>query len=180
MKRFTKFLYVLAGLVLMGYGFLSYDLLFWGRVPAWLTLQQIVYIALAGFILTVLIGFLLFAKGLLARRRLPAIVNERDGGIVSVSPKALRNITYVTIERFGGILEDRVRVRVLGGKQPCYYVKIWLGITEYSELPARHEEIRRRVGEALLTCTGVPARRVDLVFYTARTESAHMEGGDNQ
>ena len=63
MKRFTKFLYVLAGLVLMGYGFLSYDLLFWGRVPAWLTLQQIVYIALAGFILTVLIGFLLFAKG---------------------------------------------------------------------------------------------------------------------
>ena len=46
MKRFTKFLYVLAGLVLMGYGFLSYDLLFWGRVPAWLTLQQIVYIFL--------------------------------------------------------------------------------------------------------------------------------------
>lgn len=81
---------------------------------------------------------------------------------------------------FGGILEDRVRVRVLGGKQPCYYVKIWLGIAEYSELPARHEEIRRRVGEALLTCTGVPARRVDLVFYTARTESAHMEGGDSQ
>lgn len=50
-----------------------------------------------------------------------------------------------------------MRVRVLGGKQPCYYVKIWLGIAEYSELPARHEEIRRRVGEALLTCTGVPA-----------------------
>ena len=73
-----------------------------------------------------------------------------------------------------------MRVRVLGGKQPCYYVKIWLGIAEYSELPARHEEIRRRVGEALLTCTGVPARRVDLVFYTARTESAHMEGGDSQ
>ena len=101
-------------------------------------------------------------------------------GIVSVSPKALRNITYVTIERFGGILEDRVRVRVFGGKQPCYYVKIWLGIAEYSELPARHEEIRRRVDEALLTCTGVPARRVDLVFYTARTKSAHMEGGDSQ
>ena len=73
-----------------------------------------------------------------------------------------------------------MRVRVLGGKQPCYYVKIWLGIAEYSELPARHEEIRSRVGEALLTCTGVPARRVDLVFYTARTESAHMEGGDSQ
>ena len=29
MKRFTKFLYVFAGLVLMGYGFLSYDLLIW-------------------------------------------------------------------------------------------------------------------------------------------------------
>lgn len=121
-----------------------------------------------------------FSASCVGRRHIFSFVNERDGGIVSVSPKALRNITYVTIERFGGILEDRVRVRVLGGKQPCYYVKIWLGIAEYSELPARHEEIRRRVGEALLTCTGVPARRVDLVFYTARTESAHMEGGDSQ
>lgn len=180
MKRLTKFLYALAGIVLMAYGFLSYELLFWGRSPTWLSPAQLVYIVLAGFILTVLIGFLLFSKGLLARRRLPTLVNERDGGMVSVAPKALRNITYVTVERFAGILEDRVRVRVLGGKNPCYDVKIWLGIAEYSELPAQHEAIRQRVGEALFACTGVPVRRVDLVFYTARTESARIEGGDQQ
>lgn len=180
MKRITKCIYCLAGLLLMAYAFLTYDLLFWGRVPAWLSQNTLVIAALAGFVLTVLIGFVIFAKGLLSRRRLPALAHERDGGTVFVHPKALRNITYVAVEQFNGILEDRVKVRVLRGASPTYRVKIWLGIAEYSTLPAHHNEIRRHVAEALETCTGVPVRRVDIVFYTARTTSAHSEGGTPQ
>lgn len=178
MKRLTKFLYCLAGLLLMAYAFASYDLLFWGQAPAWIPPYALVYAMLAGFILCLAIGFFLFAKGLLSRRRLPVLAGEREGGRVSISPKALRNIVYVTVERFEGVLEDRVRVRVLAGKTPCYRVKIWLGVAEYSQLPACHEEIRARVGQALVNCTGIPANRIDLVFYTAYTETAHIEGGD--
>lgn len=180
MKRITKCIYCLAGLILMAYAFLTYDLLFWGRVPAWLSQDVLIIAALAGFILTSIIGFLLFAKGVLSRRRLPALANNRDGGTVFVHPKALRNITYVAVEQFSGILEDRVKVRVLRGANPTYRVKIWLGIAEYSNLPAQHNEIRRHVADALETCTGVPVRRVDIVFYTAHTTSAHSEGGTPQ
>ena len=183
MKRITKFLYCLVGLLLMAYAFASYDLLFWGRVPAWVTPYMLVYAMIAGFLITALIGFWLFAKGLLSRRRLPVLADEREGGRVSISAKALRNITYTTVERFDGILEDRVKVRILHGKSPCYNVKIWLGIAEYSALPARHDAIRSAVAQALLDCTGVPVRRVDLIFYTAHTKSAHnpeSEGGTPQ
>lgn len=180
MKRITKCIYCLAGLILMAYAFLTYDLLFWGRVPAWLSQDVLIIAALAGFILTAIIGFLLFAKGVLSRRRLPALANNRDGGTVFVHPKALRNITYVAVEQFSGILEDRVKVRVLRGANPTYRVKIWLGIAEYSTLPAQHNEIRRHVADALENCTGVPVRRVDIVFYTAHTTSAHSKGGTPQ
>lgn len=180
MKRITKFIYCLAGLLLMDYAFLTYDLLFWGMVPAGISQPMLVMIVLGGFILTAFIGFLIFAKGLLSRRRLPALANDRDGGTVFVTPKALRNITYVAVEQFDGILEDRVKVRVLRGAKPTYRVKIWLGIAEYSTLPARHEDIRSHVAEALETCTGVPVRRVDIVFYTAHTTTAHSEGGTPQ
>lgn len=177
MKRITKFFYCLAGLILIAYGFATYDLLFWGRVPSWLGMTQIIYGCIVGFVCTVAIGFWLFAKGVLSRRRLPRLSNEREGGIVSISPKALRNITYTAVEHFDGVLTDRVRVRILRGKTPSYRIKVWLGIAEYSTLPAQHEAIRRHIGEALFTATGLPVSRVDLVFYTAHKESARLEEG---
>lgn len=186
MKRISKLLYVLAGLVLIAYALASYYLMFWGMVPSWLSPYRFTVLVLIGIALTVLIGLFLFAKGLFSRRRLPALFSEQeDGGSVYVTQKALRNITYITIERFEGILEDRVRVRVLAGKPASYRVKIWLGIAEYSELPARHDAIRQAVADALYRCTGVKASRVDLVFYTARTKDAHnipadtAEGGQS-
>lgn len=161
----------------MGYSFLAYAYLCYGQIFAPLSPLQFSYMLFFGFTLTVLVGFLLFAKGLLARRRLPRLANEREGGIVTITPKALRNITYVTVEQFPGIIEDRVKVRISKGRKPTYYVKIWLGLAEYSELPACHEALRQSVGAALERATGLPCRRVDLVFYTARKESAHVEGG---
>lgn len=172
MKRLTKFLYCLVGLILLAYAFASYYLLFWGAPPAWLPLMTQVYLLLAGCGVTIAVGFWLFARGLLARRRLPALVLDQDGGAVRISPKALRNITYTAVERFDGVLEDRVRVRVLRGQPPRLCVKVWLGVAEYSTLPAQHDAIRAEIARALAACTGLAASRIDLIFYTAGTESA--------
>lgn len=177
MKRITKFFYCIVGLLLIAYAFWTYNLLFWGLVPGWLTMPQLVYATIAGFVLTAVIGFWLFAKGILSRRRLPRLANEREGGVVSIAPKALRNITYTAVEHFDGVLTDRVRVRILRGKTPSYRIKVWIGIAEYSTLPAQHEAIRRHIGEALFTATGMPVSRVDLIFYTAYKESARSEEG---
>ena len=179
MKRISKLLYALAGLVLIAYALASYYLLFWGLTPTWLSPYQFTLLVLIGIVLTVFIGLFLFAKGLFSRRRLPALFSEQEGGgSVVVTPKALRNLTYITIEQFEGVLEERVRVRILAGKPATYRVKIWLGIAEYSELPASHDAIRQAVAEALYRCTGVKVNRVDLVFYTARTKDAHIDNSE--
>ena len=58
MKRLTKFLYCLVGLILLAYAFASYYLLFWGAPPAWLPLMAQVYLLLAGCGVTIAVGFL--------------------------------------------------------------------------------------------------------------------------
>lgn len=173
MKRMTKFLYCLIGLILLAYAFATYYLLFWGGVPEWLPLPLAVYLLLAGCGVSIAAGFWLFARGLLARRRLPALYLVQDGGAVRISPKALRNITFTAVERFEGVLEDRVRVRVLRGQPPRLSVKVWIGVAEYSTLPARHADIRSAIARALCACTGLETVRIDLIFYTAHTETAH-------
>ena len=94
---------------------------------------------------------------------------------MSVSRKALKNITYTAVERFDGVLEDRVKVRIVRKHGvPSYSVKVWIGTAEGDPLPSQHAAIRARIAQDLLHCTGVATARVDLVFYSSAQTN---EGG---
>ena len=72
-----------------------------------------------------------------------------------------------------GELCVKVGDRVLRGQPPRLSVKVWIGVAEYSTLPARHADIRSAIARALCACTGLETVRIDLIFYTAHTETAH-------
>ena len=176
MKRISKWLTALSGLLLIAYAMGTYYLLFIGLLPPWMDVTLLSWVVTGAGAVTLLIGFWLFCRGLFTPPRLPALTATRNGGSVSITAKALKNITYTAVERFEGVLEDRAKVRILRrGGSATYRVKVWLGIAEYSTLPQQHEAVRQAVAEALYACTGLECERIDLIFYSAAVKAAEKE-----
>lgn len=175
MSRFTKFLNSLIGLCLMVFAALAFYLFFYQNSISWLSPYVTIWGYAFGCTLTMATGIVLLGIGLFSRRSLPRLYNDLDGGSVSVSRKALKNITYTAVERFDGVLEDRVKVRIVRKHGvPSYSVKVWIGTAEGDPLPSQHAAIRARIAQDLLHCTGVTTARVDLVFYSSAQTN---EGG---
>lgn len=176
MSRFTKFLNILIGIALMAFAGLAFYLFFYqGQIP-WLSVGITVWGYAIGCALTMATGVAIFGIGLFSRRSLPRLANDLEGGTVSITRKALKNLTYNAIERFDGVMEDRVKIRITRRRGvSSYSVKAWIGTVEGSNLPRQHAAIRARIAQDLYQCTGLETNRVDLIFYT----SAQMTEGGN-
>lgn len=175
MSRFTKFLNSLIGLCLMAFAAMAFYLFFFqGNIP-WLGTYMTLWGFAFGCALTMATGIVILGIGLFSRRSLPRLYNDLDGGSVSISRKALKNITYTAIERFDGVLEDRVKIRIIRKHGvSSYSVKAWIGTAEGDPLPSQHAAIRAQIAQDLLHCTGVATARVDLIFYSSAQTN---EGG---
>lgn len=168
MSRFTKILNSIIGLCLMAFAVLAFYLFFYQDVIPWLGPYVTIWGFAVGCTLTMATGIVILGIGLFSRRSLPYLYNDREGGSVAISRKALKNITYTAIERFDGVLEDRVKVRIVRKYGvPSYSIKAWIGTAEGDPLPSQHAAIRARIAQDLLQCTGLATARVDLIFYAS-------------
>ncbi len=177
MSRLTKFLNIIIGLALVAFGGMAFYLFFFGGAIPWLSRVVVIWGFAFGCALTISTGIVLVGIGLFSRRSMPRLANDLEGGTVSITRKALKNLTYTAIETFDGVLEDRVKVRIVRRHgTPVYSVKAWIGTVEGSDLPRRHQDIRARIAQDLAQCTGLGTERVDLVFYTS---AQNNEGGSS-
>lgn len=177
MSRLTKFLNVVIGLCLMAFSALAFYLFFFQNTIPWISPSITIWGYAFGCTLTLATGIVIVGIGLFSRRSLPQLYNDLEGGSVSISRKALKNITYTAIEHFDGVLEDRVKVRIVRRHGvPSYSVKAWIGIAEGDPLPNQHTAIRTQIAQDLLHCTGLATTRIDLIFYSSAQAG---EGGDS-
>ena len=179
MSRFIKLLYILVGLVLIAFSLLATDILYIGYLPPWLDQEIVNTILIIGACCTLVIGLLSILVGSFTRRKRASLISKQDGGTVSISTKSLKNITYIAIESFHGVLEARVRIHIVHKNgQPVYSVKAWIGTTDDSALPGQHQIIRQRIADDLLKATGIGVYRIDLTFYTsAKMQATTQKGG---
>lgn len=182
MRLITKLAYIVVGLLMTAYiGLSAYVIYAPWPLPAWLTpyfSQDNIRLAL---LITgaaaLLAALLLVLKGLLAPRKQKRLVRYQDGGSITMSKRAMKNIVYLTTENITGVVEDNVGLRLVKkGSQTAYRVKIRLGIVPTSTAVAQADAICQAVAQNLEHATGVPCERVDIIFKETRLEK--NKGGE--
>ncbi|MDO4280579.1 MAG: alkaline shock response membrane anchor protein AmaP [Peptococcaceae bacterium] len=180
MNRLTKIIYCLVGLILVGYALASGYLLFFGGLPAQINATVALYVLLYGAGVSAGIGLLFILRGIFSRRSYPLMALEQEGGSVTISRTALKNIVYTAVDGFPGVQESRTKIRLSGGKRraPDCRVRVRIGIAPDSNLPVQHEAMRSRISDAICATTGVTPRRIDLAFYTPPIKHVDPQEGE--
>lgn len=168
MQRLLRFLYCFAGLAIMAYTVLSFVFLYIEVPPVnispkflLIVMASLAYVALVSGLVIVLRGLLFHNKH---HHQLTQDIHE--DGIIVITEKALKNCVRSTVGTHSAVEEGAVKLKLHRHKGTYqYHVKVWLGIREGLRLDQLGETIRRHIATDLTHLTGIPAKRVDIVFY---------------
>ncbi len=184
MRKPTKVLFFILGLVVLGYTGFTFWLLynFMYLKPGWaeqlgLT-KDVFYVGFyttATFAaLTALVGLGLIIRALTAKRRDHRLSLAADGGSVQITEDAIESSIRSALADYPDIVETDIKLS-LNNKARHIKAKVDCGLHEGSNLEQYGASIRDRISRDLTALTGVTVDDVNVTFYDAEPSRVNAE-----
>lgn len=184
MRKPTKVLFFILGLVVIGYTGFTFWLLynFMYLKPGWA--EQIgltedlfyggFYATCTFAALTALVGLALIIRALTAKRRDYKLSLATDGGTVQITEDAIESSVRSALADYPGIVESDIKLN-LNDKAHHIKARVDCGIREGANLEQYGTSIRDRISRDLAALTGMTVEGVDVTFYEVEADAAYAE-----
>lgn len=180
MGRFKRLIYGLSGIILLAGGILH-------LVSVYLPADRLYelppefrhWLSVAMAVVSLVVGFILFAQSIFCRKRLHGLTRSTEGGGIYVSEKAIKACVHVTLTHYPYLHEGRMRLRVKSVRGSLVYsLRVWLGVYNGTQpaLDDLGQEIQSRITGDLEHFTGTPPQKVDVIFYQLDSQNDTPDG----